>query len=231
MKTLFRLSGLILALSCISFTVMAQDLEVSQGDTRNFGVTNTAGYTYHWAVSGGTSTNISGVTANQTGNMLWDGVPGDYTLSVYPENGTTNCLGDNQQFVIRINGVTITWDVFAETACPNTDNNTASPVTLTATFAGGPVGAGTWSFNYSKDGGADVTVSVTASNTGTVTLPGTDYDNASTAAQLTHTYQITRIVTPGGAVINLDGTEPDAANHMFTLTVEPRPVSNVITVL
>lgn len=216
----------------VSFTVMlaftslykasAQSpITVVHGSTHSYSVTsvpNGANYEYHWSVSGGTSTTITG-TANSTGNIVWDGAAGQYTLTVYAVNPTTGCAGNNKTLIINVVGLGISITGPA-TACPKTDNQSGDFV-LTVTYTG----TGAWSFIV-NDGVADKTYSVPDGTTSyQITIPG--YTNASATATVDHSFRITSVTTAGGTVA-YDGTETNAAQHKATVTIQPTPATTDI---
>jgi hypothetical protein len=194
---------------------------VLQGSTHTYSVTpvpDGATYEYHWSVSGGTSS-IPGNTST-TGNIVWDGATGQYTLSVYVENPATGCAGNNKVLVINVVALGITLVGPANPVCPHTDNQTGDFI-VTVNYTG----TDAWSFVI-NDGVTDRTISVPAGTQNyDVTIPG--YTNTSALVTAGHTIRITSVTTTSGTV-TYDGNEVDAANHGITVTVQPTPATSDI---
>lgn len=93
----------------IEFCVYGQN-SFTQGVTKSYTVAmtsgNTSGAVYSWSVlpAEGTSSNISAINGN-TAEIIWDGIPGVYTLSVTVIDGN-NCKSDeiSQQITILSQG-------------------------------------------------------------------------------------------------------------------------------
>lgn len=199
--------------------------QVTKGSTHTYEVTDNVDYTFNWSATGGTSTDLSTETANSV-DITWDGAAGTYDVNVYATS-INNCDGDNSTLQVEIIAASIAWNVASADECPASDNNTVTPNTITADFTGID---GDWSFTYSIDGGADQTVNVTGPDKSyDLTLPAGLYNNA-TGTDVTHEVVITSLTTPDGVTFNYDGTEADAADHLFELKVYPKPTTSAITV-
>jgi hypothetical protein len=196
-------------------------ITVVQGSTHSYTVTpvpDGANYEYHWSVSGGTSTAVTGTT-NTTGNIVWDGAAGQYTLTVYAVNPATGCAGNNKTLTINVVGLGITI-TGPSAVCPKTDNQSGDFV-LTVTYTG----TGAWSFTV-NDGTNDLTYSIPDGTTSKqITIPG--YTNPSASATVDHTFRITSVTTTGG-IVTYDGSETNADQHKATVTVRPTPTTSDI---
>lgn len=194
---------------------------VIQGTSHTYSVTpvpNGANYEYHWSVNGGTSSALG--TNRTTNSILWDGAPGQYTLTVYAVNPTTGCAGNNQNIIINViamGGFTLTGP---SEVCPHTDNQTGD-FEITVAYTG----SGAWSYVLT-DGVTNRTINVNAgTTTSTVTIPG--YANASSSNVATHVLRITSVTTSDGTV-TYDGNETNASNHRISVNVQPTPATSGI---
>jgi hypothetical protein len=191
---------------------------VSKGSTHVYSVMPLSAsdqYLYHWSASGGTSS-IFG-TLDTTNQIVWDGPPGVYTISVYPEKAASSCYGDTQNLSVRVVTMNVVWlDTFS-TQCPNTDNQSGN-FSITASYTGI---AGAWSFSYSIDGTDTVHVNVSSGNYFQLLIPG--FRNVSNVAAANHSIRIVSVTTPDHYTVDFNGLEPDAATRLYRVTVEPTP--------
>ncbi|TKG96294.1 hypothetical protein EYV94_03285 [Puteibacter caeruleilacunae] len=103
----FILVGILFTLgTLLAGKAVAQDQQVTQGAQKDYSVNleigNNASLEFHWSVSGGSSTDLSGNNSSSI-NITWDGSPGIYTLSVYVIDGN-NCKSDPVERQIQILG-------------------------------------------------------------------------------------------------------------------------------
>jgi len=215
LTTLMMFAGLNKAIAQAPITVI-------QGTTHSYTVTplpNGATYEYHWSVTGGSSTAITSTT-NNSGNILWDGPTGQYTLKVYAVNPITGCAGNNQTLVINVvamGGFTLTGPA---DVCPHTHNQTGD-FSVNVAYTG----TGAWSFTL-NDGVVDKVYNVDSGvSTYEVLVPG--YANLSNTTVDTHVFKIVSVETPEGTV-TYDGTEANAASHTISVNVQPTPATSGI---
>jgi hypothetical protein len=198
-------------------------IQVTKGSKDKYSVTpipESTTYDYNWSVTGGTSSNFG--TASTTNDIIWDGAPGIYTITVYPSIPGFDCKGNNQTITVTVVAMNIIWTTAGSTQCPKTDNQTGD-FSIVANYTGVP---GTWSFKYSIDSGAPRTVYVAAGNHSTVDITG--FTNASNTATADHTIRITAVTTPDKYTVNYTGAEPDASTRLYTVTVDPTPATSGI---
>ena len=192
--------------------------QVTKGSIHTYSVTagsDAVDYVYHWSASGGTSSPFG--TGDTTNAILWDGLPGLYTLSVFVEQPVTKCLGNNQSFAIRIVGMNIFWSEQSSRQCPSTDNETGT-FPITAEYTGI---AGNWSFCYRIDDSSSQKVNVSSGSSSTIYIPG--FTNESNSTPENHAIRITSVTSPDNYTIQYTGTEPDAASRIYMVTIEPTP--------
>jgi hypothetical protein len=218
---IFYLAAALLILSLDNAWAQHPQVTVIQGTTHTYSVTpvpNGANYEYHWSVTGGTSSNFP--NTNNSGNIIWDGAPGQYTMTVYAVNPSSRCAGNNQTLIVNVvamGGFTLTGP--AE-VCPRTDNQSGDFVVNIA-YSGG----GEWSFTL-NDGLTDRTVNVAAgTSSSALTIPG--YSNLSSINVATHVLRITSVTTAEGTVV-YDGNEADIDNHRIMVNVQPTPATSGI---
>jgi hypothetical protein len=220
------ISFVALALLLFSTNSAMAQVKVTKGSTHTYSVTpipNTATYVYNWSVTGGTTSTFG--TAATTNNVLWDGAVGTYTLTVFPKDATSGCLGDDQTLSVEIVGMsTIGWTVTTSNACPKNTKQTGD-FTITANITGAALD-GDYKFTYSIDGGASsapVTLTV-ASGAGTkdVTIPG--IANTGVGPE-THTIKFTNLTSPDGLSVAYTGAETNATH---TVTVERIGTTGII---
>jgi hypothetical protein len=220
-KKLFSPALVLLIFLGINKAEAQAPITVIQGSTHTYSVTpvpNGASYDYVWTISGGTNS-IPGTGATTAG-ILWDGIPGQYSITVYPVNPATGCAGNNQMLLVNVvamGGFTLTGPA---TVCPHTDNQSGNfDVTITYT------GTGAWSYIL-NDGSTNRTVNV-ADGTGTSTTGIIGFANLSNTTQASHVIRVTSVTTPEGTV-TYDGTEANATNHRITVNVQPTPATSGI---
>jgi hypothetical protein len=220
MKKQFALNILVITTIMLGiFNHTTAQVMVNKGSTHKYSVTPVpegATYIYHWSVTpGGTSSDFgTGATSN---DILWDGEAGTYVITIFPTKEISGCAGNSQTLSVKVVDVNITWAVISSAQCPKTDNQYGDFI-LTANYTG-PAGA--WSFNYSIDGAASLTVNVAAGTTRDLTIPG--FINTSNTSTVIHTIKITSVTTVDGFTLNYNGTETDAATRIHTVTVDPTP--------
>jgi hypothetical protein len=219
---IFPLSfGAILMIVSMNNVVAQTPITVIQGSTHTYSVTpvpNGTSYNYIWSITGGTTSSPgNGAT---TGNILWDGTPGQYIMNVYAVNPATGCAGNNQTLtinVIAMGGFTLTGPT---EVCPHTDNQTGD-FTVTVSYTG----SGAWSYVL-NDGSTDRTVNVPDGTTSsTITISG--YVNLSSTNTATHLLHVTSVTTLEGS-FTYDGSEANAANHRISVIVQPTPATSGI---
>ena len=214
---IFSCFATILLLFCMS-NANAQ-VQVTKGSTHKYSVTplpGTATYNYHWSVTPGGTSSAFG-TADTSNDVVWDGTPGPYTITVYPTKPVSNCAGNNQTLSVTVIDMNIVWASTSSTQCPKTDNQTGD-FSITANYTGV---SGAWSFKYIIDSGPEETVNVASGNSSTVNITG--FTNASNTATAAHTVHITSVTTPDNYTVNYTGAELDAATRLYTVTVDPTP--------
>lgn len=168
-----------------------------------YSVTNTAGSSYAWTLSGG------GALSSTSGNAItvnWGGTPGTYNLQVQ-ETASTGCAGDPVSLnvvVIPLATATISGNT---TMCYN-DPNPVITVTLT--------GVGPWTFSYT-DGTTVSTVTNHPSNTFTFS-PSPTVPSPGTSAETT-TYSMVSVSNKF-----CSGTTSGSA----AVVVNPKPVTSSI---
>ena len=203
---------------------LVAQVQVTKGSTHTYSVTPLPGaatYDYHWSVTAGGTTSAFGTTATSNA-IVWDGLAGAYTITVYPSKPVSNCAGNNQTLLVTVVDMNILWATTSSTQCPKTDNQTGD-FSITANYTGV---AGAWSFKYSIDGAAAQTVNVAAGNTSNVSITG--FTNASNSATAAHTMRITSVTTPDNHTVNYTGVEADASTRLYTVTVDPTPATTGI---
>jgi hypothetical protein len=100
---------LIMAIIFTAWSAWSQN-SITQGASKSYtvqmNVGETSGASYSWAVTpaGGTSTDLTAITGN-TASILWDGLPGIYSVNVQVTDGN-GCLGEpiNQSMEILAPG-------------------------------------------------------------------------------------------------------------------------------
>lgn len=182
-----------------------------------------ANYDYHWSVTGGTTTVLSGIVTNTTGDIKWDGIPGKYTLGVYATNPLTGCSGFDKTIEVTI----VAMGEFAitgptENVCPYVDRrNQSGDFDIKVTYGG----TDAWEFVL-NDGVSDKTYSVEAGTSfKIITIPG--YVNPSATDVATHTFRLVSVTT-NGLTVTYNGSETDADKHSFTVKVNPTPATSDI---
>ncbi len=210
---------LVTAFLLFSFNLTQAQVQVTRGSVHHYSVSPVIGtpvYNYHWSVTpGGTLSDFG--TADTTNDVLWDGSTGMYTISVYPTKPVSGCAGSSHTLLVEVVEMTIAWSGTSSTECPKTDNQSGD-FTVDVDYAGL---TGAWSLTYSIDGDAGQTVNVAAGNHASVTIDG--FINLSATTQAIHTIRISSVTTPDNHTVIYTGTEPDAALHIYTVTVEPTP--------
>jgi hypothetical protein len=202
-----------------SLNHLSAQVIVIKGSTHKYSVTPIpvgATYNYNWSVTpGGTSSNFG--TGSTSNDILWNGDTGIYVITIFPSKPISNCAGNNQTLSIKLVDVNITWNITSSSQCPKTDNQTGD-FSITANYTGV---SGAWSFNYSIDNAAPITVNVAAGTTKDLTLAG--FTNLSNTLTASHTIRITSVTTADNFTVNYSGAEADAASRLHTVTVEPTP--------
>ncbi|MBN2349505.1 MAG: hypothetical protein JXJ22_11730 [Bacteroidales bacterium] len=207
---------------CIIFS--NAQVQVTKGSTHHYTVSPipaVASYNYNWSVTPGGTSSIFG-TDSISNDILWDGAPGMYTITVYPTRLVSGCAGNNQTLLVSVVDMDIKWNSTSSIQCPKTDNQTGD-FFITADYTGV---AGAWSFSYSIDGAAEQTVTIPAGNSTTVNIDG--FINPSSTTQANHTIRITSITTPDNYTVNYTGSEADAAKRLYTVTIDPTPNTSSI---
>jgi hypothetical protein len=226
-KSMFLRSLAIVAIAMLAVSAFAQPtFTVFQNDVKTYTVPVLAGHapsasiTHHWSVTGGTSTVITGVTTNAV-TVTWNGAPGTYTLSVYPElTCTFNDAPHTQTASITILPTTsdITFGAnVAATRCANGNFN----LNVTASF--NFVAGNTYDVQCTVAGGPATTYAITptfATVNGTIalTIPNTG------AANITPNIVITNIRTNGGSWVAVAGAGHTVSNQ----TITPEPMLDTI---
>jgi gliding motility-associated-like protein len=203
-------------LICLNKT-MAQ-VQVSIGSAHTYSVSplsDTASYIYHWSSTGGTSSDFG--TSDTAKNIVWEGPPGLYTVSEFPEKVISNCFGDTQTLTVSVLNINIVWTNDSSTQCPNTENQTGD-FSIIASYTGVE---GAWSFKYCIDGIDTFNVNISSGNTSLINIPG--FENSSDTIDEIHTIRIVSLTTPDNYTVFYTGTEHDAASRLYTVKVEPAP--------
>ena len=106
MKTKF-FTLIVMAIGILASTnafAQSNPTSVQRMSTHPYTVTPSNGtgpYTYSWSISGGTSTDVSSISTNSTGDVLWDGAPGIYTITVQATDAN-NCLSEDLTLDVTI---------------------------------------------------------------------------------------------------------------------------------
>jgi gliding motility-associated-like protein len=199
-----------------------QAVTVVQGSTHAYSVSpvpNGAPYSYVWSVSGGTSSKPG--NSNSIG-IVWDGAPGQYTLSVYMVNNLSNCPGNVQNLVVNVIPKATSFSIYWQT---DTTNICASHILSSQEFSIGVAFShqpGTCSFEYQLNNSTPVTVQVNNENTKTINFKG--IQNPSGTEPELYNIRITKLTTPDGKTTVFDGTETEITSHRHVIKVNPLPV-------
>ena len=214
------------------------------GDVVTYTVTGPAGGTYHWALSGGSSTNTVSTSSSNSVSITWnDATPETtYNLDVYVVS-TDNCYSELYRFAITIESVALQIVDAATVTCSRITNGTGAAAatgnnpTVTANdiieFVVNVDGTGAQNpitVNYSITA-TDVDTSgtdVNATGSDEITLSGTtgtleviiddNFVNTKESGDVVYTITITSITDNEGNVLSI-GT-----NKTATITVHPVPV-------
>jgi hypothetical protein len=208
--------GILLALEVWNTCGVAAQEVILRGSTHRYSITpasRNANYTYRWSVTGGTSSALgSGSTSNP---VVWDGPPGLYTVSMYPTDAGTGCAGNTQNFRVKVIDFFVRWQGVSSTVCSaygNEERDFSVVVEFTQTI-------GIWSFEYQIDDHTPIKVTVNGETNKIINISG--FVNRSANSAETHKIRIVSITIPDGHQFTFDGTEKDAAAHVYTVTVNP----------
>jgi hypothetical protein len=205
MKKLYSFLTLAGLLTFANFNLQAQSIDtVCVGAVSvPYSVTNTAGSSYAWTLSGGGS--LSSATGNAT-TINWGSTPGRYTLQIQ-ETSSTGCTGDPVSLSVDVIPAS-TASISGNTNMCYNDPNPTVTISLT--------GVGPWNFSYS-DGTTTSTISNHTSNTFTFVASPTIPTAGSTAVTTTYT-----MVSVSNKFCS--GTVSGSA----TVVVNPKPVTAAI---
>jgi len=224
------LSLIILVLGFVSLT-NAQDQTVTVNTTHIYNVTD-GGLTYTWAVTGGTSTDLSGETGASI-NILWD-TQGTYTLTVFGKDAN-NCNSETTTATIEVVGAASV--MFADAndnqsiiTCSLLTGDTANTTDFKVVFAGG-VAPYTLNYDVTDETGTTTSQTVTV-NTTEQLLSLSDFENT-TGSDIIVSVVLTSATTSDGATVTVDtgtGAITGLPNDTRTVTVHAKPsISGSIT--
>lgn len=216
MHRYIHIIGILLALEVWNtFGVAAQEV-VLRGSAHRYSSTpasRNANYTYLWSVTGGTTSVFgNGSTSNP---IVWDGPPGLYTVSMYPSDARTGCAGNTQNFKVKVIDFFVRWQGVSSTVC-SAYGTEERDFSIVAEFT---QTSGNWSFEYQIDDHTPIKVTVNGESNKIINISG--FVNRSTTTVDTHKIRIVRITIPDGHQFTFDGSEKDAAAHVYTVTVNP----------
>ena len=219
MNRIFNIIGFLLTLvTGYIGNVDAQEIVV-RGSTHRYSlspVSKNANYSYFWSSSGGTSSDFG--TDSLSKPILWDGPPGLYTISVFPTDTGTGCVGNSQYIQVRVIDFFIRWQGTSSTIC----SGSGTEYTEFAMIAEFPQGNKPWSFEYQVDNTPPV--KLTINNESFKALNVSSFiNNPTKSVSEIHTIRIVGLTAPDGQQFLFDGTEPDASDHIYTVTVNPKP--------
>jgi hypothetical protein len=176
-------------------------------------VNTNANYKYIWSVTGGTTSVFGNGSISEP--ILWDGPPGFYTISVFPSDIKTGCAGNFQNFHVQVIDFFVRWQGISTTICSAWENEERDfSIVVEFSKTSSP-----WSFNYQIDDNKPVKVIINGDTTMMINI--SRFINRSSTNPETHKIRITNITIPQGHHFTFDGTESDAAAHIYTVMVNP----------
>jgi large repetitive protein len=205
-KLITRLLVLIFVLLLSVTFAKAQDTVCVNSLAVPYSVTNHAGASYTWALSGGGA--LTSTSGNAT-SVNWGATPGTYTLQVQ-ETSSAGCLGDPVTLNVVVLPLATATIAGNSTLCYS-DGTPTVTVTLT--------GVGPWTFTYT-DGTTPVTVTNHNSTTYTIPLSMAALTPAAGGSPKVTTYTLTAINNKF-----CSGTFSGSA----VITVNPKPVTSAIS--
>ena len=205
------------------------------GSTINYSVTAATGSTYHWTLSGGSTTNdvpATGTVDDNSVSITWDNATAGetYNLDVYIED-TNGCYSELYSYAITIESVVLSITDETATTCSwlggtdaDVSGNTVSandqfsfPLTTDADGATNPI---TVSYNVTGGTVADSrTYDATfTSNSSMLIVDIDDYFDNTTGANVTYTITLTSAVDDDGNTVDIGSAKT------ATILVHPTPV-------
>ena len=218
MSRICYIMGFLFSLEIGNMRVVDAQEVVLQGSIHRYvlsPVNKEAGYSCTWSASAGTSSDFG--TSFESKPVLWDGPPGLYTISVFPTDTITGCVGNNQYIQVRVVEFFIRWRGSSAIVCSAIGlENREIGVAVEFTEYNKP-----WSFIYQVDNTPPVIQDI--SNESSRVLNINSFINNSTSVSETHILRIVGFTSSDGQKVMFDGTEPDASGHIYTVTVNPKP--------
>lgn len=203
MKKILTLFAIMIAVAFAREASAQTDTVCVNSSTVPYSVTQTAGSTYAWTISGG------GTLSATTGNAIsvnWGNTPGLYTLQV-TETSASGCVGDPVSLNVRVLPLPTASIAGNSSMCYN---DGAPTITVTLT------GEGPWTFDISN---GSTTSTITNHNSSSYTFQAAPTIPTPGTSAATTTYTVTSVnnrfcsgTTSGSAVI----------------TVNPKPVTSGI---
>lgn len=203
MKRIFTLITLVLGLVMADRANAQTDTVCVNTNSVPYSVTNTAGSTYAWTLSGG------GVLSSTTGNAIsvnWGNTPGTYTLQV-TETSASGCVGDPVSLNVQVIPLPTASIAGNSSMCYN---DGAPTVTVTLT------GVGPWTFTISN---GSTTNTITNHSSNTYSFVAAPTIPAAGGSPATTTYTVTSVNNKF-----CSGTTSGSA----AITVNPKPVTSGI---
>jgi hypothetical protein len=203
MKKILLLFTIVIAAAFVNEASAQTDTVCVNSSTVPYSVTQTAGSTYAWTISGG------GTLSASTGNAIsvnWGSTPGLYTLQV-TETSASGCVGDPVSLNVRVLPLPTASIAGNTTMC---FNDGAPTITVSLT------GEGPWTFTISN---GSTTNTVTNHNSSTYTFAAAPTIPAAGTSAATTTYTVTSVNNRF-----CSGTTSGSA----AVTVNPKPVTSGI---
>lgn len=203
MKKLFTLLTIMIVAALANEASAQTDSVCVNSSAVPYSVTQTAGSTYAWSISGG------GTLSATTGNAIsvnWGNTPGLYTLQV-TETSASGCIGDPVSLDVRVLPLPTASIAGNSSMCYN---DGAPTVTVSLT------GEGPWTFTISN---GTTTNTVTNHNSSTYTFQAAPTIPTAGSSAATTTYTLTDVSNRF-----CSGTVSGSA----AITVNPKPVTSGI---